>query len=133
MNTKVIGYWLCTVTVTFIFVSSGLCYALGVPQVVEGVLHLGYPRYFVTLLGIWKVLGGIVIALPRYPRLKEWAYAGMIFDLTAASFSSAAIGNAWWHLLAPLFVAGLVIGSWALRPRERTVGTLFVPRFDMGG
>lgn len=127
MSSKAIGYWACTAAVTFVFVSSGICYVMGVAPVVEGVLHLGYPRYFVTLLGTWKVLGGIAIALPRFPRLKEWAYAGMIFDLTGAAFSSTAIGNAWWHVVAPLSVAALVIGSWILRPRDRTIGMLLPP------
>ena len=49
----------------------------------EGMRHLGYPDYFATILGVWKVLGGIAVLLPRTPRLKEWAYAGMVFDLTA--------------------------------------------------
>jgi len=66
----------------------------------------------------------VAILLPGFGRLKEWAYAGMIFDLTGAAVSSTAIGNAWWHVLAPLSVAVVVMLSWSLRPRERTVGTL---------
>jgi uncharacterized membrane protein YphA (DoxX/SURF4 family) len=116
MTARRIGYWTCTLIVAFIFLSSGICYVVGVPDVVAGVLHLGYPRYFVTLLGLWKVLGGVAILLPGFPRLKEWAYAGMMFDLTGAAFSSTAIGNAWWHILAPLSVAAIVVASWALRP-----------------
>ena len=124
MNSRPISYWICTIIVAFIFLSSGICYVMGLPQVVGGVLHLGYPSYFVTLLGIWKVLGGIAILLPRSARLKEWAYAGMMFDLTGAAFSSTSIGNAWWHIVAPLSVLALVIASWALRPRNRVIGTL---------
>ena len=124
MNSRVFGYWTCTIIVAFIFVSSGICYVIGLPDVVGGVLHLGYPRYFVTLLGMWKVAGGVAIMLPRFPRLKEWAYAGVIFDLTGAAFSSTAIGNAWWHIVAPLSVAVLVTASWALRPRDRILGAL---------
>jgi uncharacterized membrane protein YphA (DoxX/SURF4 family) len=126
MNSRIIGYWIATLVVAFIFVSSGICYVIGLPDVVAGVLHLGYPRYFVTLLGFWKVLGGVAVLLPGFPRLKEWAYAGMIFDLTGAAFSSTAIGNAWWHILAPLSVALVVAASWALRPRDRVLGTLRV-------
>ena len=122
MNAKTIGYWLCTIAGAFIFISSGALYVMGVPGVIGGVLHLGYPRYFVTLLGTWKVLGGIVILVPGLARLKEWAYAGMIFDLTAAAVSSTAIGNAWWHVVAPLSIAAVVMGSWTLRPTNRTIG-----------
>ena len=128
MSSRLTSYWICTVIVAFIFVSSGICYVIGLPGVVGGVLHLGYPRYFITLLGMWKVLGGVAILLPRFPRLKEWAYAGMMFDLTGAAFSSTAVGNAWWHIFAPLSVAALVAASWALRPSDRVLGTLRVAR-----
>jgi uncharacterized membrane protein YphA (DoxX/SURF4 family) len=124
MHSRLIGYWTCTAAVAFIFISSGICYVLGLAPVVAGVLQLGYPRYFITLLGIWKVLGGIAILAPRFPRLKEWAYAGMIFDLTGAAYSSTATGNAWWHVVAPLSVAVLVAVSWALRPEGRVLGSL---------
>ena len=128
MNSKLIGYWACPIAVAFVFVSSGICYVISLPPVVAGVLHLGYPAYFVTLLGIWKMLGGIAILMPRFPRLKEWAYAGMIFDLTGAAYSSTAIGNAWWHIVAPLSVAVLVALSWALRPEDRLLGFLSAAR-----
>jgi uncharacterized membrane protein YphA (DoxX/SURF4 family) len=124
MNPRSIGYWTSTVIVAFIFISSGIFYVLGVPNVIEGVLHLGYPRYFVALLGTWKILGGVAILLPRFGRLKEWAYAGMFFDLTSAAVSSTAIGNAWWHILAPLSIAAITMASWLLRPSNRIVGTL---------
>jgi hypothetical protein len=88
-----------------------------VPQVVEGVTHLGFPLHFVTLLGVWKVLGGIAILVPGFARVKEWAYAGMFFDLTGAAIASVASGNAWWHIVAPLAVA-VVIGDTRL-PREQ--------------
>jgi uncharacterized membrane protein YphA (DoxX/SURF4 family) len=118
-----VAYWICTALTAFFFVSGGLAYALAVPDVVEGVIQLGFPLYFVRLLGVWKVLGGLAILAPGFPRLKEWAYAGILFDLTAASVASAtmgaAIGAEWWHALAPLVVAAIMVGSWALRPPSR--------------
>ena len=54
---------------------------------------LGYPMYFFAILGFWKVLGAIAILVPRFPRLKEWAYAGIFFDLTGAAASCAAVGG----------------------------------------
>ncbi len=78
-----------------------------------------------TFLGIWKVLGGIAILVPGFARVKEWAYAGMFFDLTGAASASAATGNAWWHIVAPLAVAAVLAASWALRPPSRTLGALF--------
>jgi len=94
MKAKALGYWICTALIAFIFVSSGVFCVLRVPQVAEGVTHLGFPLHFVTLLGVWKVLGGIAVLVPRFARVKEWAYAGTFFDLTGAAIASAASGNA---------------------------------------
>jgi hypothetical protein len=118
-----VAYWICTALSAFFFVSGGLAYAMAVPDVVAGVIQLGFPLYFVRMLGVWKVLGGLAILTPGFPRLKEWAYAGILFDLTGASVASAvmgpSIGAEWWHVLAPLMVAAIVVSSWALRPPSR--------------
>jgi DoxX-like family len=89
---------------------------------------LGYPLYFFAILGFWKLLGAIAILVPRFPRLKEWAYAGIFFDLTGAAASCAAVGGYGvyaFHVLAPLFLACLTMASWALRPQSRVLGVLF--------
>jgi len=119
MNARAMGYWICTVLIGLSFLSGGVVYLLRVPEVVAGVTQLGYPVYFVTILGVWKLLGGAAVLLPRWPLVKEWAYAGMIFDLTGAAASSAASGAALHHVIIPLVIAGLVVGSWALRPESR--------------
>jgi hypothetical protein len=83
--------------------------------------------YFFAILGFWKVLGAIAILVPRFPRLKEWAYAGIFFDLTGAAASVAAVGSYGvyaFHVLAPLILAVLAMASWALRPESRTIGVL---------
>ena len=82
-------YWIRTALTAFVFLSGGVFDILQPGFLMEGMLKLGYPPYFCTILGVWKVLGGIVVLLPRLPRLKEWAYAGMLFDLTGASASHA--------------------------------------------
>ena len=118
-----VAYWICTALAVFLIVSGGLAYALAVPDVVEGVIQLGFPLYFIRLLGVWKVLGGLAVLAPGLPRLKEWAYAGILFDLTGAAVANAtmgaSIGAEWWHVLAPLLVAAIMVGSWALRPPSR--------------
>jgi uncharacterized membrane protein YphA (DoxX/SURF4 family) len=99
---------------------------LGNPHGVVPVL--GYPMYFFAILGLWKVLGAIAILVPRFPRLKEWAYAGIFFDLTGAAASVAAVGGYGayaFHVIAPLVIAGLTVASWALRPQSRVIGVLF--------
>jgi hypothetical protein len=85
-------------------------------SLMEGMTHLRYPGYFVTIVGAWKVLGGITVLAPGLPRLKEWAYAGMIFDLTGAAACHAAVGDPAAKSAAPLVIAGIVLASWALRP-----------------
>jgi hypothetical protein len=75
--------------------------------------------YFATLLSTWKLLGVIAIVAPGFPRLKEWAYAGFVFDLTGAAISQAAVGHGAIEIITPLAFLGLVLASWALRPESR--------------
>jgi hypothetical protein len=124
-KTRNIAYWTATVLVAF-SMSGGVAQLARVPGVVDGFVRvLGYPPYFVTILGFWKVLGAIAILAPRFPRLKEWAYAGIFFDLTGAAASSAAVGGQAFHVIAPLIFAALAVASWALRPPSRILGTIF--------
>src|SRR5256885_10560850 len=116
---KRVAYWVCTGLVVFFIGSGGLAYAMQVPDVVQGVVALGFPVHFIVLLGVWKVLGSIAILVPGIPSIKEWAYAGIMFDLTGAASTSLATGGEWWHVAAPLTIAVLVAASWALRPESR--------------
>ncbi len=128
MKGKVIAYWTTTILIAF-FIGSG-----GVAQIAQylgnrhGVVPLlGYPMYFFGILGFWKVLGAIAILVPRYPRLKEWAYAGIFFDLTGAAASCTAVGGYGaygFHVIAPLVLTVLMVVSWALRPESRVIGVL---------
>ena len=84
--------------------------------------------YFFLILGVWKALGAIAIVVPGFPRLKEWAYAGIFFDLTGAAASCAAVGGYGaygFHVIAPLIITAFMVASWALRPESRVVGVLF--------
>jgi hypothetical protein len=116
---RALAYWSCTALIAFSFLSGGLANALHVPGVLEGMRHLGYPAHFVTVLGVWKVLGAVAILAPGFGLVKEWAYAGMFFDLTGASVAHLAAGDAVWHVLVPPLLACLLIASWALRPESR--------------
>ena len=128
MKTRNVAYWIITIVLAFCILSGGAAEALHFEANVDGiVVRLGYPLYFLTLIGIWKVLGAIVILVPRLPRLKEWAYAGIFFNVTGAAFSHAAVGDYGvyaFHVLINLFFAALVIASWALRPPSRMVGEI---------
>ena len=128
MKAKTIVYWTATILVALPIGSGGvaqLVQYLGNPNGV--VPALLYPMYFFAILGVWKVLGAIAILVPRFPRLKEWAYAGIFFDLTGAAASCAAVGGYGayaFHVIAPLIITGLTVASWALRAQSRTIGVL---------
>jgi uncharacterized membrane protein YphA (DoxX/SURF4 family) len=127
MKTKSIAYWITTILVAGSIGSGGMAQVAHLQQNVDGFTRiLGYPAYFVTVLGVWKVLGAIAILVPRFPRLKEWAYAGIFFDLTGAAASWAAVGGPGeaFHIVAPLVIAGFCVASWALRPQSRILGVL---------
>jgi uncharacterized membrane protein YphA (DoxX/SURF4 family) len=128
VKAKTIAYWIMTIFVAFPIGSGGIAQVARLQQNVDGFVHiLGYPLYFVSVLGVWKVLGAIAILAPGLPRLKEWAYAGIIFDLTGAAVSWAAVGGPGetFHIVAPLIIAAFAVASWALRPESRMIGVLF--------
>ena len=121
---ETIGYWVTTGLVALAFGLGGLADLSRAPNVLAGMSHLGYPLYFAAILGAWKALGAVAVLLPRFPRLKEWAYAGMFFDLTGAAVSHASSGDPVGNVVTPLILLGLVAASWALRPESRSLGTL---------
>ena len=129
MKTRTIAYWSMTILVAFPIGSGGVAQIaqyLGNPHGVVPVL--GYPMYFFAILGVWKTLGAIAILVPRFPLLKEWAYAGIFFDLTGAAAScalSGGYGAYGFHVIAPLIITGFCVASWALRPDSRVIGVLF--------
>ncbi len=125
MKTKVIGYWATTAILAFAVVSSGAAELARRRDNVEGLVHLGYPVYLATSIGFGKVLGGITLLAPGFPRLKEWAYAGIFFNMTGAAASHAVSGDAAWHVIVTGSLAVLAVASWALRPQSRTLGVLF--------
>jgi hypothetical protein len=129
MKTKRIVYWTMTGLVAFFIGSGGATQVAQYLRNPHGVVpQLAYPIYFFGILGVWKVLGAVALLVPRFPRLKEWAYAGIFFDLTGAAASCAAVGGYGaygFHVIAPLVITGFTVASWALRPESRTVGVLF--------
>jgi hypothetical protein len=132
-NARAIVYWTSTILIAASFLSGGIANVMHAEQAVAGMIRLGYPLHFMNILGVWKILGACAILAPRLPRLKEWAYAGMIFDLTGAAVAHASVRDAdatmgsTGHILAPLGLALLVVVSWALRPQARTVAEPLTP------
>ena len=109
-----------TALVVFELALGGAWDVLRVPYVRDLIERLGYPPYFLVILGIWKLLGAVALTIPGFPRLKEWAYAGVIFDLTGAVASLFAAGLANVSTVAyPIVMIGVALASWALRPPSR--------------
>lgn len=130
---KVIIYWVTTIFTAFELLAGGVTDLIhgktvlvaGDP-VAEVLAHLGYPVYLLTILGVWKILGAIALLAPRFPRLKEWAYAGTFFVYAGAVASGIGRGldDPGTFIWPPLILAVLALASWALRPQSRTLGVL---------
>ena len=102
MNARHIAYWTSTVFVAFALISGGIGELMHDWGTLETVTILGYPAYFLTIIGLWKIAGGVTLLTPGLPRLKEWAYAGIVFNMTGAFASHAAVqdyGAYGYHLL----------------------------------
>jgi len=122
-RSQIIAYWVTTALVASELAMGGVLDILRVPKVSDLIERLGYPQYFLIILGIWKLLGGIALVIPRFPRLKEWAYAGVLFDLSGAVASLFASGLISVGTVAyPILMIGVAIASWALRPASRRIG-----------
>ncbi len=118
-RSRSVAYWVTTLVLASECVVGGVMGALRLPPFIGVIRHLGYPAYFMTILGVWYVLAGLALLVPRFPRLKEWAYAGLVFNYTGAAASHLAVGDGAETLVAPIIFIGLSAASWALRPSAR--------------
>jgi len=114
-----IAYWVTTVLIAAESVLGGVWDILQLPYVRADIESLGYPAYVLVIIGVWKLLGALAVLVPRFPRLKEWAYAGMFFNSTGAVASHLAVGHGAESVAYPIIITGLVVASWALRPSAR--------------
>ena len=132
MNIRSLGYWLATTLITLETFVGGITdlthggtMLVAGPSVVGIVTNLGYPAYILKILGVWKLLGAVVIVVPGLPRLKEWAYAGVFFELTGAAASYVLHGEITSDFTWALILATLLMMSWALRAEGRMLGSMF--------
>lgn len=89
------------------------------PYVRTIIEHLGYPSYFLVILGAWKVAGATALLVPGFPRVKEWAYAGALFNYTGAAASHLIVGYETREVLVLTILMAALVASWALRPSDR--------------
>lgn len=122
MNTKSkVIYWTSTILLSLGMLSGGIGQILMFPSTVEGMVKLGYPLYFLTIIGICKIIGVIAILSPGLPLVKEWAYAGLFFLMMGATLSHMASGDPITEAMAPLFFLTLIVFSWRFRPVNRKI------------
>ena len=93
MKKTKIAYWIFTGILSLMMLFSGISNIVVVPEAITLFNHLGYPAYLIPFLGVAKTLGAIAIIVPGFPRIKEWAYAGLTFDLAGAMYSGIAVGD----------------------------------------
>ena len=127
-------YWISTIWLASGMLSTGTLQLFKMkaegalaPPGVYGITHLGYPVYFLTILGIWKILGVVALLIPKFPLLKEWAYAGFFFVMTGAIFSHIAVSDSISEIFPSLLLLILIVLSWYFRPADRTpinIGTV---------
>ncbi|NMH26760.1 DoxX family protein [Flavobacterium silvaticum] len=113
-------YWIATVWLALGMVSTGIVQLIGMKEEVDEIsVKLGYPAYFLVIIGVWKLLGVVAVLIPKFPLLKEWAYAGFFFVMTGAVFSHLAVGDEPLEYFGPTLLLSLTILSWYFRPADR--------------
>lgn len=119
---KLIIYWIATALLSFGMLGSGMAQIFQAKEMVELVTPLGYPLYFLRIIGVWKVLAVIAILMPGFKLVKEWAYAGLFFVMTGAFISHLASGHdSIGELIGPLMQTIFIVVSWYLRPAGRKI------------
>ena len=117
-------YWIATIWLALGMVSTGAVQLFKMKTGaggVDSITQLGYPIYFLTILGVWKILGSVAILIPKFPLLKEWAYAGFFFAMSGAIFSHIAFGNSVSEIFPSLLLLILTVVSWYFRPADRKI------------
>ena len=119
-------YWTSTILFALVFALTGTLYLIHNPQMVEKLAALGYPPYMLAILGTAKILGAIALVVPRFPRLKEWAYAGFVFDFLGAIWSHVAVqgvGRSAAVVLVPLVLVTVSYVSYRELEKEQSAGS----------
>lgn len=112
-------YWIATLWLALGMVSTAAVQLLHVQSEVDSITAIGYPAYFLTIIGVWKILGVIAVLMPKFTLVKEWAYAGFFFAMSGAAISRFAAGDPVSLILPSLLLLMLTVISWYFRPAGR--------------
>ena len=112
-------YWIATIWLALGMLSTAIVQLMKNKEEIDMMTALGYPIYILMILGVWKILGVITILIPKFPLLKEWAYAGFFFIMSGAIISHLVVGDSAKTLFGPLLLIVLTIASWYFRPPNR--------------
>ncbi|XOV93741.1 MAG: DoxX family protein [Bacteroidota bacterium] len=116
-------YWIATLWLALGMTSTGIVQLIKMQEEIDMLTRIGYPEYISPLLGVWKLLGVIAILIPKFPLIKEWAYAGFFFNMTGAIISHVVNGSEPMELFGPTLLTLLTIVSWYFRPAGRKIAT----------
>jgi hypothetical protein len=119
-------YWIATIWLCLGMTSTAIVQLIQMKEEADLMTRLGYPLYFLTILGIWKILGVIAVLIPKFPLVKEWAYAGFFLAMSGAVFSHLAVGDPAKDYFGPSLLLILTVVSWYFRPAERKLVPLAV-------
>ena len=112
-------YWVATIWLALGMTSTGIVQILRIEEEMEVMTRLGYPAYLPVILGVWKLLGVVVVLAPRFPLVKEWAYAGFFFVMSGAFISHIAVDDGLVELFGPTLLIILTVVSWYFRPESK--------------
>ncbi len=115
-------YWIFTLWLALGMASTGIVQLMKSKTGAGGadsITHLGYPMYFLTIIGVWKLLGVVAILIPKFPLLKEWAYAGFFFAMSGAVTSHLICGSPMGEIFPSILLLAITIVSWYFRPADR--------------
>lgn len=112
-------YWIFTAWLALGMTSTGIVQLMKVQEEAAMFARLGYPAYLLTIIGVWKILGVVAVLIPKFPLLKEWAYAGFFFCMSGAIVSHMALGDPIGEVAPPLLLLVLTVISWYFRPASR--------------
>ena len=112
-------YWIATIWLSLGMLSTGIVQLLRTKEEVDMMTRLGYPVYFLTIIAVWKMLGVVAVLMPKFPLLKEWAYAGFFIAMSGAIVSHLIVGDEARELFGPTLLLVLTVVSWYFRPADR--------------